>query len=352
MARVGIDYQDVANIAQKLQGLGKNTTVDAVRELLGTGSRTTIARHLKQWQGKNQLLGGNIGVPQELLALIRGLWEALQAQTESQVTEIKDNTKQEIAVIKEKWTAAEQRSLALQTQVHTLEEQLHQARAQNVAQAATLVEEQQVGSKLADRNQALHDAIEAEKTENARLHQLLHQVQHNLEHYQDAMQKRHQETTLLFEKHKNQYEQEQAVLRQQLSEALIAKEKWQAQYEDRNRQVQNLETRYEIAYKQTVEQEVNTRHKESQCQELSHQNAEYAQQLARMTAQLQEREQQLALTSHQRIELQQALQRSEDKVDTLRNEHLFWVSEKATLVEQLKQWEVAAMKQPAVEKLS
>jgi chromosome segregation ATPase len=312
--------------------------------MLGTGSRSTIARHLKQWQLKAQLSGGNIGVPQELLALIRGLWDALQAQADSQVTEIKDNTKKEVAILQEKWATAEKRVQALQTQMHALEEQVHQAQAQNAAQADRISEAQQAGSKLSDRNQVLQDALETEKTENTRLHQLLQQGQHNLEHYQDAMQKRHQETTLLFEKQKNQYEQELSILRQNLSEALTAKAKWQTQYEDRNTQVKNLETRYEIAYKQTVEQEVNARHKESQYQELSHQNAEHVQQLAHMTEQLRTCEQQLALIAHQRLELKQALQHAEDKVENLRNAQMFWMSEKASLTAQLKQWESSQKK--------
>jgi chromosome segregation ATPase len=256
----------------------------------------------------------------------------------------KGNTKQEVAVLQEKWATAEKRVQALQAQVHALEEQLHHAHTQNVAQADTIAEAQQAQIKLSDRNQALQEMVESEKTENARLHQLLQQGQYNLEHYQDAMQKRHQETTLLFEKQKNQYEQELSVLRQSLSEALSAKEKWQTQYEDRNRQVEHFETRYDIVYKQTVEQEVNARHKESQCQELSHQNAEYAQQLARMTEQLQACEQQVALTAHQRLELKQALQHAEDKVENLRNAQMFWMSEKATLETQLKQWESSQKK--------
>ncbi len=42
MARGGVTFTEVNVAAQYLQGLGKNPTVDAIREHLGTGSRTTL----------------------------------------------------------------------------------------------------------------------------------------------------------------------------------------------------------------------------------------------------------------------------------------------------------------------
>lgn len=45
MTRAGVTFTEVEEAAQYLQGLGKNPTVDAIRERLGTGSRTTLAEH-------------------------------------------------------------------------------------------------------------------------------------------------------------------------------------------------------------------------------------------------------------------------------------------------------------------
>jgi len=41
MGRIGITYQDVAKAIPTLQGQQKNPTVDNIRELLGTGSKST-----------------------------------------------------------------------------------------------------------------------------------------------------------------------------------------------------------------------------------------------------------------------------------------------------------------------
>ncbi|MDG4551274.1 MAG: DNA-binding protein [Candidatus Contendobacter sp.] len=50
MARSGIRYEEVQAAAETLLGRGLNPTIQRVRELLGTGSNTTISEHLKHWQ--------------------------------------------------------------------------------------------------------------------------------------------------------------------------------------------------------------------------------------------------------------------------------------------------------------
>lgn len=50
MARSGIRYEEVRDAAETLLGRGLNPTIQRVRELLGTGSNTTISEHLKSWQ--------------------------------------------------------------------------------------------------------------------------------------------------------------------------------------------------------------------------------------------------------------------------------------------------------------
>jgi hypothetical protein len=50
MARTGISFEDVRDAAESLLGRGLNPTIQRVRELLGTGSNTTISEHLKSWQ--------------------------------------------------------------------------------------------------------------------------------------------------------------------------------------------------------------------------------------------------------------------------------------------------------------
>ncbi len=85
MGRMGVSYLDVANVAFGLQGRGANPTVDAVREVLGTGSRSTIGPYLKQWRNKQEVSNDASGLPPELYSLVKGLYERIQAEANHRV---------------------------------------------------------------------------------------------------------------------------------------------------------------------------------------------------------------------------------------------------------------------------
>jgi hypothetical protein len=71
MGRAGITLQNVSDAASKLQGRGKNPTVDSIWDILGAGSKATIAQHLRGWRSQQQETTG--ALPTELLALVTGL---------------------------------------------------------------------------------------------------------------------------------------------------------------------------------------------------------------------------------------------------------------------------------------
>lgn len=54
MGRIGITYSDVARAADELKEKEQNPTVDAVRAVLGTGSKSTIVPHLRRWRIKQE----------------------------------------------------------------------------------------------------------------------------------------------------------------------------------------------------------------------------------------------------------------------------------------------------------
>ncbi len=61
MSRAGVTLLDVEQAVLKLQGRGKNPSVDAVREVLGTGSKSTIAQHLRDWKAQQSEPQGTTG---------------------------------------------------------------------------------------------------------------------------------------------------------------------------------------------------------------------------------------------------------------------------------------------------
>lgn len=91
MARQGISYSDVAGAANQLKGQGRNPTIEQIRMILGTGSSTTIANHLKSWkstQSSNTQTALTQQIPEELLSTVQGLWQRIVSISEDKVQTI------------------------------------------------------------------------------------------------------------------------------------------------------------------------------------------------------------------------------------------------------------------------
>jgi hypothetical protein len=113
MGRAGVTLLDVEKAVMQLQGRGKNPTVDTIRELLGTGSKSTIIQHLKAWRSKNDESQGKL--PQELLALVTGLWERLNGQAEQRIIEIESSSEEQLQIVKQSLQQHQQEHIELKT---------------------------------------------------------------------------------------------------------------------------------------------------------------------------------------------------------------------------------------------
>ena len=83
MGRTGIGAHAIHEAATKLQARGRTPTVDGVRELLGTGSKTTIATDLKDWKAEQGAALGNL--PLGLQKAVSTLWESLQINANERI---------------------------------------------------------------------------------------------------------------------------------------------------------------------------------------------------------------------------------------------------------------------------
>lgn len=186
MARSGVTYTEVAQAAIQLQTESKNPTVEAIRSILGTGSQTTIARHLKQWKQSVLSQGQAPSLPAALVESVQGLWQHLQNEANHAISRIQMQAQGEMQV-----AHATLEALSLQ---HT------QLNAQYQAQTVNLKQAQQQIEELTALHQSLHtESIRKDEQiyglerqcnqqaeENQRLHAALKQTQDNLLHYQEA----------------------------------------------------------------------------------------------------------------------------------------------------------------------
>lgn len=88
MVSPGISYTDVEKIAYNIQGQGHIPTIEHIRQLLGTGSSSTIATHLRTWktrQDETYRIASKEKLPEELVALLKGLWERVIDQADQKI---------------------------------------------------------------------------------------------------------------------------------------------------------------------------------------------------------------------------------------------------------------------------
>jgi chromosome segregation ATPase len=189
VARPGVNYFEVAKAAQQITGNGKVPTIEQIRALLGTGSNSTIGAHLKAWktqQDPSQQLASQANIPEELVALMKGLWERVVREGQAEVEVFKEETQHEITQFKQRIQQLEKENIhwqqchhqekkekeALTQEKAALEQMISIYKSEKAAWAAT---QEGLNQKLQERQ----DRIDAMGHQNK-------QIQANLEHYRAA----------------------------------------------------------------------------------------------------------------------------------------------------------------------
>ena len=106
MARAGVTAFDVAKAARQLVEQGQAPTVDTVRAVLGTGSKSTIAPLLKAWKAQQAgtLAAAESGLPSDLVAVVKGLYTGMQRQADERIEDSQAQAQQAIAAAqREAW---------------------------------------------------------------------------------------------------------------------------------------------------------------------------------------------------------------------------------------------------------
>ncbi|HHW77865.1 MAG TPA: hypothetical protein GX399_12690 [Xanthomonadaceae bacterium] len=140
MARTGIRFEDVRDAAESLLARGLNPTIQRVRELLGTGSNTTISEHLKSWQqqlAETPKLVLPPTVPEAVMAALDAFWKIAVQHAEAAFEE------QRLAALHAVAEAEQTRDAALAEQ--------RQARAEATEVRQKLAATQTTARELADR---------------------------------------------------------------------------------------------------------------------------------------------------------------------------------------------------------
>lgn len=189
MARPGISYVEVVEAINHLLGQNKNPTIEQIRLHLGTGSSTTIANHLKKWRNEQTNLSLQTtkeNIPQELIALIKGLWERVIDQSDIKINAIEENAAQKLTELQQ---ALEKYKKNNQRWQH-LFDQWQKEKIQLLNEKKLLEQEKSTLHKDNAAHQIKQEGyIQQLKEKQERINELqkLHiQAQNNLEHHRES----------------------------------------------------------------------------------------------------------------------------------------------------------------------
>ena len=347
MGRIGITYQEVAKAISTLQSQQKNPTVDHIREILGTGSKSTIARFLREWKSKNGLQNDDDGaLPSDLINLVKGLWGALQEKADNQSAESMKECDEKIVQMQRQLIQHRQLQSDSVAKIHTLEEQNHLKTEEINALKQALNVEQHEKIKITERATNLESSKEQSQAEIERLHQLLKHVQDNLEHYQAATQQLRQEQALQIEKQRSEFDQR--ILQQQttineLSSQNSALEMqrnfFQNQHEAIDYDYRLLVSRNTTTQEEYAKLEISLNQMEKDYDALLKKLDEQSNVLESKHMNVMELDIKLKLNAEKIASLENDLSSANNKIHTLRHDHQFMAQEKANLEGQLKQFQ-------------
>lgn len=273
MARSGVQYEDVKHAIDTLMAKGEAPSVQKIREVLGTGSFTTISDHLREWRSRREERAGAVPaqeMPEPIRQLAEGLWEKAQDAAGAALAAYREEADREVTVARDavqdarrQAEDAEQREAALSAHLAGIEQRLE---ARSAALATAEVERDQalekarrLGERLARSLQQL-ERLQAESELQHQAHQQAlgeREAQHQARQLQEEQRHEAAEARLMslldearqerlsgekrYVTNLRQLESRQEALKQELQEmrAILAKE------EKQHRETQWARTRAE-----------------------------------------------------------------------------------------------------------
>lgn len=178
MARAGVTYTEVAKAAETLKQQGQDPTIERVRGLLGTGSNSTLNKHLKQWKNTHLEEGSISGLPDDLLRTVKSLHESIQGNAELKIEEVTKELNAVIDDLRTKLTTAQEQNNELTHNNEQLtqqnEELSNQLEVTNKDNFTYKLKQEQLAQDVTRLTSELAEEKEGTK-----------QLQAHIEHYQE-----------------------------------------------------------------------------------------------------------------------------------------------------------------------
>ena len=221
MARAGIYKSEVLRARDKLRATGRHPSIDAVREELGTGSKSTIHRYLKEIEEEEGPATGNrVAVSEAIQDLVGRLAARVNEEAEERVTTAQARHAEQL-------TQHQQAAAALKTEAQSTRQQLeHTQRALADEKTAhgktgeTLSHKTLENTQLAQQVVDLQERLAAEERHRQSLEEKHQHARQALEHFRASTKEQRDQDQ---RKHEQQVQYLQAELRT-VNEALATKQ--------------------------------------------------------------------------------------------------------------------------------
>lgn len=347
MARPGISYLDVAKTAIKLVEQKIYPSIEEIRKALGTGSNSTINRHLREWRSKQ----GNQfeleqGLPEPLLLAVRGIYDGVKEEAASKINIIESESIKAVTELKTKLDAVETEQIKLLQINKSLEDAINQHQEANLALQRMFNKLEMEYSKKADQNNLLQERLADQKSAIDTIKQQLKHTQANLEHYRETVkQTRETENNLLNEQNKSLERQlyQQQIIAGKAAEKVTILSREIRLLEDTNKATlrdlnEVLADRQEqkniIKHQNLVNHELNERYNNvlSDNHKFTDELKAEKESILMLRINLEKAQERITMIT-------QALDKAESKVMVISDQNLFLSQEKAELTYQLKQFQ-------------
>jgi hypothetical protein len=264
MARTGVTYNEVAVIATQLIAAGKNPTIDAIRIKLGTGSNSTLGAHLRTYkdrQTQTQQLATKENIPEELIAVIKGLWERVMTQSEDKIQTIQQETAQDITKLQQEVQSLLQSNAAWQQKFQKINQE-RDAFAHEKSTLAQLLATSKIEiATMTEKLKGIEQQVAEKQKRIEELRQQNKQAQLNLEHYRAAsleqrtldqqrfeqQQKLSEQTILQMNKKLTQASEENLMLQKQSKKIIFENKNLKTDLHKLNTQYELTTTRLDVA---------------------------------------------------------------------------------------------------------
>ncbi len=197
MARNGIQYHDVQQAIDALLARGDTPSVQRIRDVLGTGSFTTISDHFRVWRSEreqNRDVPPPKGVPDVVVTMASELWREAQEVANQALVHYRDEANRQVEDAQRLADDAEQHALDSQQREKALAEHLRhtETRLETLnRELATLEANQAQLIEQAERaEQQILDAKKAGAAIEQRYHALQESSQHERQELQTSFEQR------------------------------------------------------------------------------------------------------------------------------------------------------------------